>query len=126
MFGLRPDATGIQDNGTNYRTTLPRAVTMPQYFRQQGYFAARVGKMFHYGVPNDIGNASMDDGKSWEMTVNPWGRDKTDEAKVVNYTPQLGPGQSHPLTSLLATTCIAEKERKNLNLRNASHLSVRI
>jgi iduronate 2-sulfatase len=92
MFGLRPDATGIQDNGTNYRTTLPRAVALPQYFRQNGYFAARVGKMYHYGVPNDIGNASMDDPKSWEMTVNPWGRDKTDEARVVNYTPQLGLG----------------------------------
>src|SRR5262245_52983920 len=92
MFGLRPDSTGIQDNTTNYRTTLPRAVTMPQFFRQQGYFSARVGKMFHYGVPNDIGNASMDDSKSWELTVNPWGRDKTDEAKVINYTPQLGIG----------------------------------
>jgi uncharacterized sulfatase len=92
LFGLRPDATGIQDNSTNYRTTLPRAVTLPQFFRQHGYFAARVGKMFHYGVPNDIGNASMDDGKSWELTVNPWGRDKTDEARVINYTPQLGLG----------------------------------
>src|SRR6516165_6777780 len=88
MFGLRPDATGIQDNSTNYRTTLPRAVSLPQFFRQHGYFAARVGKMFHYGVPNDIGTAGMDDGKSWEMTVNPWGRDKTDEAKVINFTPQ--------------------------------------
>ncbi len=92
MFGLRPDATGVQDNGTNYRTTLPRAVALPQFFRQHGYFAARVGKMYHYGVPNDIGNASMDDPKSWEMTFNAWGRDKTDEAKVINYTPQLGLG----------------------------------
>ena len=92
MFGLRPDSTGIQDNSTNYRATMPRAVTMPQFFRQQGYFAARVGKMYHYGVPNDIGNAGMDEGKSWEMTVNPWGRDKTDEAKVINYTPHIGLG----------------------------------
>src|SRR6516162_1855253 len=29
MFGLRPDATGIQDNSTNYRATLPRAVSLP-------------------------------------------------------------------------------------------------
>jgi uncharacterized sulfatase len=92
MFGLRPDATGVQDNTINYRTTLPAAVALPQYFRQHGYFAARVGKMYHYGVPNDIGNAGLDDPKSWEMTVNPWGRDKTDEKKVLNYTPQLGLG----------------------------------
>src|SRR5271165_1350971 len=31
LFGLRPDATGIQDNSTNYRTTLPRAVSLPQF-----------------------------------------------------------------------------------------------
>jgi uncharacterized sulfatase len=92
MFGLRPDATGIQDNSTNYRTTLPRAASLPQFFRRHGYFAARVGKMFHYGVPDDIGNASMDDPKSWEMTVNAWGRDKADQAKVINFTPQLGIG----------------------------------
>jgi uncharacterized sulfatase len=88
MFGLRPDSTGIQDNVTNYRTTLPSAVALPQFFRKHGYFAARVGKMYHYGVPDDIGTAGMDDGKSWELTVNPWGRDKTDEAKVINFTPQ--------------------------------------
>src|SRR5689334_9437737 len=59
MFGLRPDSTGIQDNTTNYRTTLPNAVTLPQFFRKNGYFAARVGKMYHYGVPGDIGTAGM-------------------------------------------------------------------
>src|SRR5262249_29299059 len=59
MFGLRPDATGIQDNVTNYRTTLPNAMSLPQFFRSHGYFAARVGKMYHYGVPNEIGTAGM-------------------------------------------------------------------
>jgi uncharacterized sulfatase len=88
LFGLRPDATGVLDNVTNYRTTLPKAVSLPQHFRRHGYFAARVGKIFHYGVPDDIGDAGMDDPRSWEMTVNPWGRDKTDEAKVRNLTPQ--------------------------------------
>jgi len=94
LFGLRPDATGIQDNTTNYRTTLPRDVTLPQFFRRHGYFAARVGKMFHYGVPDDIGNAGMDEAKSWELTVNPWGRDRTDQARVINYTPDRGLGAS--------------------------------
>jgi uncharacterized sulfatase len=92
MFGLRPDATGVQDNALNYRTTLPRAASLPQFFRRHGYFAARVGKLFHYGVPDDIGNAGMDDAKSWEVTINPWGRDRADQAKVVNFTPQLGLG----------------------------------
>ena len=92
MFGLRPDATGVPDNGTNYRTTLPRATALPQFFRLHGYFAARVGKMYHYGVPNDIGNAGMDDPKSREIDrFNPWGRDKTDRGQGHQlHAPDLG------------------------------------
>jgi uncharacterized sulfatase len=90
MSGLRPDATGVLDNGTNLRTKLPRVVTLPEYFRKHGYLAMRVGKMFHYGVPNEIGTTgAYDDPKSWEIIVNPHGRDKTDEAKVRNLTPKL-------------------------------------
>ncbi len=92
MFGLRPDATGVQDNSTNYRSTIPNALSMAQHFRKGGYFAARVGKIYHYGVPGDIGTAGMDDPKSWEMTVNPWGRDKTDEKDVINFTPNMAIG----------------------------------
>jgi uncharacterized sulfatase len=92
MFGLRPDATRVFDNAVNYRTTLPNAVSLAQHFRRHGYFAARVGKVYHYGVPGDIGTGGMDDPKSWEMTVNPSGRDKADEAKVTNFTPRTGLG----------------------------------
>src|ERR1700726_2259862 len=94
MFGLRPDSTGTQDNVTNFRTMLPTAVSLPQHFRKHGYFAARVGKIFHYGVPGDIGTSGLDDPKAWEMIVNPSGRDKTDEAKVTNFTPKTGLGAS--------------------------------
>src|SRR5947209_5354954 len=92
LFGLRPDATRVIDNATNFRTTMPQGVTLPQYFRRHGYFAARCGKMFHYGVPDQIGTAGMDDPKSWEMTFNPAGRDKADDADVINFTPGRGLG----------------------------------
>ena len=94
MTGLRPDKTRIFDLKTDFRKTLPDIVTMPQLFRSNGYFVARVGKLFHYGVPPDIGRLSLDDPKAWEVAVYPRGRDKDDEPKLTNYTTNRGLGSA--------------------------------
>jgi iduronate 2-sulfatase len=96
MTGLRPDTTGVYDLRTDFRTNGPasNAVTLAQLFRTNGYFSARVGKIFHYGVPTQIGTSGLDDPRSWDVTINPRGRDKDDEARLINHTPKRGLGSA--------------------------------
>ena len=100
MTGLRPDVTRIYDLITHFRKTVPDVVTLPQLFRNNGYYAARVGKIYHYGVPGDIGTSGLDDPASWDAVVNPRGRDKDEEHLLRRLTPQRPLGSS--LTLLAA------------------------
>ena len=54
LTGLRPDATGVWDLRTHFRTTVPDVVTLPQYFKQHGYTAIGMGKLFHNNLPDPI------------------------------------------------------------------------
>ncbi|EDL56441.1 sulfatase [Gimesia maris] len=47
MTGRRPDTLEIWDLPTHFREADPNIVTLPQLFKQQGYFTQNIGKIFH-------------------------------------------------------------------------------
>jgi iduronate 2-sulfatase len=47
LSGLYPQSTGVLDNTADIRVERPDTVTMPQWFKQHGYWTASVGKVFH-------------------------------------------------------------------------------
>jgi arylsulfatase A-like enzyme len=47
LHGLYPESTGVLDNKADIRKSRPNTVSMPQYFKQNGYWTASVGKVFH-------------------------------------------------------------------------------
>ncbi len=89
LTGLRPQTTGMINNRMSFRELAPDATTLPQLFLKNGYYTARVGKIFHQRVPLDIGSDGADDPASWTETVNPRGSDKDEEHLLTLYTPQL-------------------------------------
>lgn len=88
LCGLYPNSTGILSNAQVFRQTIPSHVSLPQAFRQAGYFAARIGKLYHYNVPKSIGTNGHDDPGSWELELNPAGVDRMEEEpKIFTLTP---------------------------------------
>src|SRR5206468_10166797 len=91
----RPDTTRVFDLSYHFRQGMPDVITLPQMFMNCGYYVARVGKIYHYGNPGDIGTCGLDDRVSWREWFNPAGRDKTAlEPDIMNYTPKRGLGSA--------------------------------
>lgn len=49
LSGLWPTSSGIYTNAVDYRKQLPHLVSLPEHFRQYGYYVMGVGKIFHSG-----------------------------------------------------------------------------
>lgn len=56
LTGRRPDTTKVYDLVKHFRDTIPDVVTLPQHFKENGWFCQSFGKIYHGG---------LDDPKSW-------------------------------------------------------------
>lgn len=118
LTGLRPGHTKVFDNSVHFRENVPQCVTLPEFFRKHHYFTARVGKIFHYGVPTQIGTSGLDDPQSWDLVVNPRGRDKDEEAKIFS----LVPGQFGGTLSWMAADGTDEEQTDGIGATEAIRL----
>lgn len=91
MTGLRPDTLDMHTLAHELREKNPNVVTLGQLFRQNGYFSARAGKIYHYGNPGMIGTDANDDPETWDERYNPAGIDKLQEEKIIRYGPNRKP-----------------------------------
>jgi iduronate 2-sulfatase len=60
LTGTRPDSTKVWDLVTHFRVAEPNIETLPQHFKQNGYFVQGMGKIYHPGY---------EDPQSWSV---PW------------------------------------------------------
>jgi iduronate 2-sulfatase len=74
MSGYYPHATGALGY-SNPRPRIGDRATWSQHFKDHGYYAARVSKIFHMGVPGGIekGDDGADDALSWTERFNSQG-----------------------------------------------------
>ncbi|MEO6243971.1 MAG: sulfatase, partial [Opitutaceae bacterium] len=90
LSGRRPETTGIYVLNTPIRSALPDVVTLPQYFREQGYFSAGAGKIFH--------NTRTSDAKAWDSYEDGPGNDSQEKAAIAS---RYGGGDGRPAWQIL-------------------------
>lgn len=96
MSGLYPETNGVTDNGfkgASYRQLNPELSdhpTMAGFFRERGYYTARVSKIFHMGVPGGIerGSAGDDDPDSWDYAYNVMGPETVSDGTLELLSPK--------------------------------------
>ena len=91
MFGYYPNATGTYGYVSGRENVGDDRPSWSQLFAQNGWFTARVSKIFHMGVPTDIetGSNGTDDAASWTERYNSPGPEwrAEGEAELVQNNP---------------------------------------
>lgn len=146
MSGLYPETNGVLRNSTDlgsYRKETPALSNHPSmagFFRERGYFTARVSKIFHMGVPGGIerGDVGGDDPDSWDYTYNVMGPETLGPGKLellspknhhygANFSRMIVPdGMEHTQTDYLAASqAIAVLENRTASIPEGAKNLVR-
>ena len=75
LTGMRPDELGIFTNKMALRKKWPNVVTLPQLFRNNGYFTAGLGKLFHMGLDENGKQTLFRDDASFEYSFKAKGQE---------------------------------------------------
>jgi iduronate 2-sulfatase len=67
LTGRYPTQTGVLDEQTWFGAAHPDFVSLPKYFKQQGYVTLRTGKVFHAGVDGAGVSWGADDTEAWSV-----------------------------------------------------------
>ncbi|RTE53163.1 DUF4976 domain-containing protein [Arenibacter aquaticus] len=91
LFGYYPNATGTYGYVSGRDNVGASRKSLPELFKDNGYYTARVSKIYHMGVPIDIetGSNGKDDEASWTERFNSQGPEWTaeGEAELVQNNP---------------------------------------
>lgn len=84
MFGYYPSATETYGYVSGREQVGQSRFSMAQWFKENGYYTARVGKIFHMGIPIDVetGSNGEDDPDSWTERFNSQGPEWQSEGKA--------------------------------------------
>lgn len=61
LLGSRSTSTGLYDFGRAFRDSYPEALTLPELFKNNGFYTAAIGKVFH------VGHNTYNDEQSWSV-----------------------------------------------------------
>jgi len=97
MTGRYPENVDILTLPTSHelRKRNPGIVTLSQLFKNHGYVAGRVSKIYHMGIPKDIQNGTpgSDDPESWNVACNVKSPELGSPGKKVLLSPKNKGGQ---------------------------------
>jgi arylsulfatase A-like enzyme len=108
LTGLRPESIKVYDLETFVRTHVPDVVTLPQLFKNNGYEARSIGKIFH------VTNGNHEDDISW--STHDWQSPRDDKG-----TPK---AKRAAAKQQLKTEEVAEETKKNQTAVDANGKAV--